>query len=160
VRFLIVMAIAACAPAIDGPVERQRAADRDDGDRLSTQLATLPGVVSAKATLHHPAHDPLVAAAPVDPAAASVAIVVDDKADRTAIERDTRRLVHAVIPEVAEPTMVVTVGAVRPELVDVGPFRVEAGSRRLLTATLVVALGAIAALAGWIVYTRRGTSAQ
>jgi len=154
--------LVACAPSIDGPSERQRAADREDGARLDVELASLPGVVSAHAGLHRPIADPL-AVMPAPPAGAAIVIVVDDKADRTAIEGDARRLVRATAPEVAEPTIVVAVGARRPELVGVGPFRVEAGSRRALVTVLVIALALIAGLAGWIGwdrYTRRGTSAQ
>jgi hypothetical protein len=152
----------ACAPSIDGPSERQRVADREDSDRLGAELASLPGAMSATAAIHRPIADPL-AVMRVPPAGAAVVIVVDDKADRAMIDTDARRLVHATAPEIAEPTIIVEVGASRPELVGVGPFRVEAGSRRALVAVLVIALALIAGLAGWIGwdrYTRRGTSAQ
>jgi len=163
VRLLLIL-IAACAPAVDGPLDRQRAADRDDADRLAVQLAALPGAVSAFATIHRPLRDPLTARPP-SPASAAALIVVDDKADRATIETDARRLLHATAPEIADPAIIVEVGGTRPELAAVGPFRVEAGSRRTLAAVLVVAIATIAALAGWIMwrergYARRGTSAQ
>jgi hypothetical protein len=51
-----------CAPVVDGPIERQRAIDRDDGDRLSAQLARLPGVAAASVVLRRAIRDPLGAA--------------------------------------------------------------------------------------------------
>lgn len=149
---LVVLA-AACAPAVDGPAERQRAADELDTRRLSAQLAALPGVVRAEVLLRRPAADPLAPAARARPAA-SVVVIVDDRADREATRGATRALVRAAAPDV-EPTIVVEVGAVRPELAKVGPITVEAGSRGLLRGTLAVAFVVILALAGWIVLRER-----
>jgi hypothetical protein len=163
VRALLVFLVA-CAPAVDGPLDRQRAADRDDADRLAVQLAALPGVVSAHATLHRPLRDPLTTRPP-SPASGALLLITDDQADRTAIESDARRLLRATAPEIPDPAIIVEVGGTRPDVAAVGPFRVLAGSRRALAATLVAALATIAALAGWIMwrersYARRGTSAQ
>jgi hypothetical protein len=158
------LALAACAPIVDGPAERQRALDREDGARLAAQLAALPGVVRAEAVVRRPARD-LLAPGPAPPAAASLAITVDDQADRAAIERAARTLAGAIAPGAA-PAIVVEVGAVRPRLARVGPFTVEAGSRAPLKAACAAALALIAALAGWIAWTarrpgqRRGSSAQ
>jgi type III secretory pathway lipoprotein EscJ len=157
-----IVVLLACATSIGGPSERQRAADREDSDRLGAELASLPGAMSAHVGIHRPIADPL-AVTRVPVAGAAVVIVVDDKADRAMIDADARRLVHAMAPEIADPTIVVEVGASRAELVGVGPFRVEAGSRRALVTVLVIALALIAGLAGWIGwdrYTRRGTSDQ
>lgn len=138
-----------CAPTVDGPVERQRAADLADGDRLALELAALPGAVTARATLHRPAADPL-SVAPPSPAGAAILVVIDDKADRVATTRDARALVRAAAPEIANPEVVVEVGAVRAELATVGPFTVEARSRGLLRGVLGTLLALVAALAGWI----------
>jgi hypothetical protein len=63
---------AGCAPVVDGPIERQRAIDRDDGDRLAAQLARLPGVAAASVVLRRAMRDPLGAAPPVSPMLAAV----------------------------------------------------------------------------------------
>lgn len=152
-RLLFVLALAACAPTVDGPAERQVAADRDDAARLTAQLGALPGVVRAEVILHRPARDPLSLAAPAAPTA-SLVIVVDDRADRPQIAASARTLVRAVAPA-AEPAVVVEVGARRAELAKVGPFTVEAASRGGLRATLALALAAIAVLAGWLAWTYR-----
>lgn len=143
------VALAACAPTVDGPVERQRAADRADADRASAQLATLPGALSASVTIHRPARDPL-GVSPPSPVSAAALIVVDDRADRAEVTAAATALVRAAAPEVPAPTIVTVVGAHRPELARVGPFTVEAGSQRTLKVALAVALAAIAVLAGWI----------
>jgi hypothetical protein len=155
---LVVVAVGACAPTVDGPVERQRAADRADAERLRAQLTALPGVARAEVIVQRPARDPLATVAPA-PAAASLVIVVDDRADRANVETAARALSHAIVP--VEPTVVVEVGVERPELAAVGPFRVVASSRGPLKAVLAGALAIIAALAGWIAWSyRRGNSAQ
>jgi type III secretory pathway lipoprotein EscJ len=164
-RWLVIvglaLVLAACAPAVDGPVERQRASDRADGDQLAAQLAALPGVVRAQVVLRHAARDPL-ATAPPSPAGVSVVVIVDDQADRAAITETARRLARTAAPAL-EPTIVVEVGAIRPTLAKVGPFTVEAASKGPLRGVLGVALAVIAALAGWIAWRerqRRGNSAQ
>jgi hypothetical protein len=160
-------ALAACAPAVDGPAERQRALDREDGARLGAQISALPGVVRVEAVVRRPVPDPLAPRplpGPAAPAAtASIAIIVDDRADRAAIEAAARTLARAIAPEAA-PAIVTQVGAIRPRLAQVGPFTVEAASQTPLRAALAAALALIAALAGWSAWAarrqRRGNSAQ
>ena len=149
----MLLALVACAPSIDGPLERQRALDRDDAARLAAQLAQLPGAVRAEVTLHRPTVDPLTETA--TPASAAVLVVVDDKADRTAITRSSIALVRGTAPEIAEPAIVVEIGAVRPELVAVGPFSVTPRSRPILVATFATTFVLIALLAGWLAWRER-----
>jgi hypothetical protein len=150
----LVLAFAACAPTVDGPREHQRTADREDADRLAAQLGALPGALSAQVTLHRAAHDPLTSAPPGAPTGVAL-IIVDDAADRAAIERTATTLFTASAPDVPRPAIVIEVGAHRPELARVGPFTVEAGSKGALRAVLAMALGAIALLASWIAFTAR-----
>jgi type III secretory pathway lipoprotein EscJ len=150
---LVVFALGACAPAIDGPIEQQRTADRHDADRLASQLATLPGAVRAEVTLHRPVIDPLTEA--TTPPSAAVLVVVDDKADRRAITRSAIALVRGTAPEIPEPEIVVELGATRPTLASVGPFTVEARSKSRLVGVLAAALATIAALAAWIAWQQR-----
>jgi hypothetical protein len=152
VRALLVL-VAACAPQLDGPIEHQRALDRDDAARLAAQLAELPGAVRADVTLHRPVTDPL--ARQTTPPGGAIVIVVDDHADRAAIADAARRLAHATAPEIPDPTIAIELGATRPELARVGPFTVEAGSKHGLVAALAGALALIVALAGWIAYRER-----
>jgi hypothetical protein len=162
----IAVAAAACAPAVDGPADRQRALDREDGARLTALLGALPGVVRAEAAIHRAIRDPLAPgpAASADDAAA-IAIATDERADRAAIALAARTLTRAIAPGAA-PAIVVEIGAIRPRLAEVGPFTVEAGSQAPLRAALAAALALIAALAGWIGWARlgspqrRGNSAQ
>ena len=159
---MFAVACAACAPTVDGPVERQRAADREDSLALGAQLARLPGATSATATVHRAARDPLGVGAPSSGAVA-VLIVIDDATDRAATASAATTLVRAAIPEVSAPAIVVAVGAHRPELANVGPFEVDRASAGALKAVLAGALALIAALAGWIAVRerqRRGNSAQ
>jgi hypothetical protein len=160
VRFAVLAFVcAACAPAVDGPTERQRVVDRAVADRVTAQLTALPGVVRAEVILHRAVADPL-AVAPAAAATASLVVIVDDRADRARLAVHARSLARAAAPEI-EPTIVIEVGATRAELATVGPFTVETGSKRALKATLVFALAAIAALAAWIAWCyRRGSSAQ
>ena len=142
-------------------MERQRALDRADSAQLAAQLAALPGVWRSEVVLHRAASDPLVATMPTEPGGAIV-VIVDDKADRAAIRDTTGRLAKAIAPELT-PTVVVEVGAPRPELARVGPFEVAASSRGALRATLIAALAVIVGLAAWVArgaYHRRGNSAQ
>jgi type III secretory pathway lipoprotein EscJ len=150
---LVLVAAVACAPPIDGPVERQRTTDRDDGARLATQLAQLPGAVKAEVTLRRPTVDPLTEVA--TPGSVAVLVVVDDKADRSAVTRSTLALVRGTAPEITEPSIVVELGAVRPELASVGPFSVEARSKPRVVAAFAIALSLIAALAGFIAWRER-----
>ena len=147
------LACVACAPEIDGPVERQRAIDRDDSGRLAAQLAQLPGAVRAEVTLRRPIVDPLTEVA--TSASAAVLVVIDDKADAHAVQRSAIALVRGTAPEIGEPAIVVEVGAVRPELATVGPFTVEARSKPRIVAAFAIALALVAALAGWIAWRER-----
>jgi type III secretory pathway lipoprotein EscJ len=154
VRALALLVLVACAPTIDGPIDQQRARDAVDAARVSTQLAALPGAVRADVTLHRAVTDPLGSS---QPASAAVLIVVDDRADRAAIERTTRALLHGTAPEIADAQIAVEVGAVRPTLAKVGPFTVEATTRPRLVALLAVLLAIVAGLAGWIAWRERPT---
>jgi type III secretory pathway lipoprotein EscJ len=149
----MVIALAACAPTIDGPVDHQRGVDLADADRLAAQLAKLPGAVHAEVTLHRPVVDPLTEAATTPSAA--VLIVVDDKADRRAVTRSAIALVRGNAPEIPEPEIVVELGAIRPQLASIGPLTVEARSKPKLVALLAIAFALIAALAGWIAWRER-----
>ncbi|HEY5945120.1 MAG TPA: hypothetical protein VIV40_06500 [Kofleriaceae bacterium] len=153
-RFVFVLiACVACAPQIDGPVERQQSLDRDDSKRLAAQLAQLPGAVRAEVTLHRPTLDPLTEVA--TPASAAVLVVIDDKADRRAIQRSTIALVRGTAPEIDEPAIVIELGAVRPQLANIGPFAVEAKSKPRIVAAFGIALALIAALAGLLAWRER-----
>jgi hypothetical protein len=159
VRLVVAIVLAACAPAVDGPAERQRAGDRADAIRLSAQLDALPGVVRSEIVVRRPVADPLTTAAAAAPTA-SLVIIIDDRADKAAIGKTARALFHAIEPGL-EPTIVVEVGAVRPTLAKVGPFTVEARSKGPLRAVLAGALGIIAVLAGWLAFRyRRGSRTQ
>jgi type III secretory pathway lipoprotein EscJ len=150
---LLVVAMIACAPQIDGPIERQRAIDRDDATRLASQLGKLPGAVYAEVTLRRPAVDPLTETA--TPASAAVLVVVDDKADAGTVQRSALALVRGTAPEIPEPAIVVELGAVRPELARVGPFTVEARSKSRIVAAFAIALGLVVALAGFVAWRER-----
>jgi hypothetical protein len=158
-----------CAPAIDGPIEHQRALDREDGDRLAAQLAQLPGVVTANVVLHHAMRDPL-AVAPPAAATFSAVITIDDQADPGAIRGATMRLARATLPELAAAAMLpIEINATvhRPTIEKVGPFRVEQSSRTALRTALALGCLVIAGLAGTLAVHslrarrhRRGNSAQ
>ena len=149
---ILVTLLTACAPVVDGPVERQAAIDRADGARLTAQLGALPGVVRAEVILRRPVRDPL-ALAPPPPPASSIVLIVDDRADRPRLDAAARQLSRAIAP--IDPTVIVEVGATRADLAKVGPFTVEASSKSALKGTLAIALAVIAALAGWIAWNQR-----
>ncbi|MBA3458317.1 MAG: hypothetical protein H0T46_00025 [Deltaproteobacteria bacterium] len=146
-----VVALVACAPSVDGPVERQRAVDRADADHLAAQLGALPGTVTASVTLHRAVRDPLGVTAPT-PASGVVLLVVDDQANRDELARTARTLFAASAPEVPNPAIEIIVGAHRPALASVGPFTVTESSKPMLRIALALALGMIALLAGWIAF--------
>lgn len=152
-RWLLVLLVA-CAPVVDGPVEKQRAADRSDGDRLAVQLSALPGVVRTEVLVRRPARDPLAREAAVGPSTAAIVVIVDDQADRAATMEATKRLAGAAVPG-ALPTIVVEVGAVRPVLAKLGPFTVEASSKKPLKLALAVVFALLAAVSGWIAWRAR-----
>jgi type III secretory pathway lipoprotein EscJ len=139
----IACVLAACAPVVDGPADRARATDLADSDRLAATLATLPTVISARATVRRAFRDPLNGT--TSPASASVLVVVDGDAEATRVQATA--LVHATAPEIASPVVVVVPGAPRPVLASVGPFVVERRSRTPLVAALAAGLAVIAALA-------------
>jgi type III secretory pathway lipoprotein EscJ len=153
IALALALALTACAPTIDGPVEHQRSVDRTDADHLASQLAQLPGAVRADVTLHRPVVDPLTEQ--TTPPSAAILVVVDDKADRRAITRSAIALVRGTAPEIPEPEIVVELGATRPTLASVGPFTVEARSKSKLVGALALAFGLIAALAAWIAWRER-----
>ncbi len=158
----ISIGLGACAPTVDGPVERQRASDRDDADHLASQLGALPGVISASVTVHRAARDPLGVTGPSLPSGVAL-IVIDDAADRPAIARTAKTLFAATVPEIPAPAVEVVVGAHRPTLASVGPFTVEESSKAPLRIALAIALALIAGLAGWVAVReaqRRGNRAQ
>ena len=152
-RAVLCIALAACAPAIDGPVERQRAIDREDAAHLSAQLAHLPGVVHADAALHRPVVDPLTQLA--SPASGAIVLVVDDRADRAAVEASARQLARATAPEIPEPMIAVELGATRPTLAPLGPFTVEASSKPYLRGLLAALLALLACSAAYIAWRER-----
>ena len=157
----IACAIAACAPAIDGPIERARAADLADGDRLALELAALPGVRAAHAILHRPARDPLTG--DVQPASAAVLLVVDASVDRASVTAAAAALARGVAPMIDHPAIVVEPipsPAAGAELVTVSPFEVARGSRGILIAALALGLALIAGLAVALALRYRGSSAQ
>ncbi len=155
---VVALALTACAPTIDGPVEQQRAVDQHDATRLGAQLSQLPGAVRADVTLHRPMIDPFTQAP--TPGSAAVLVVVDDHANRDAITRSAVALVRGTAPEIAEPAIVVELGATRPRLATVGPFTVEARSKPRVVAVLAAAFAVIAVLAGWIAWLERGRLAR
>jgi len=140
---VIACVLAACAPIVDGPAERARAADLADSDRLATTLAALPDAIAARASLHRAVRDPLTGA--TSAASAYALVVVDGDVDATRVL--ARAFVLAAAPGIANPTVLVVRGARRPELRAVGPFVVERGSRSALIATLAGGLVVIAVLA-------------
>jgi hypothetical protein len=154
-----------CAPVVDGSIERQRAIDRDDGDRLAAQLARLPGVAAASVVLRRAIRDPLGAAPPASPMLAAV-IRVDDAAAPEAIRAAATRLARAALPELPPADLAIEIAATvdRPIVAKVGPFYVEQSSRAALRATLALAFASIAglgcalALRAW--RHRLGSSAQ
>ena len=154
-----------CAPVIDGPIDRQRAIDRDDGDRLAAQIARLPGVAAASVVLHRAMRDPLGAAPPVAPMLVAV-ITVDDRSDPEAIRAAATRVSRATLPELPPSDLAIEIAATvhRPIVARVGPFSVEESSRDALRATLALGCTAIAGLAAGLALRARrhrlGSSAQ
>jgi len=157
--FAIAVVIATgCAPPVDGPLERQRAIDREDGDRLAAQLRQLPGVVAATVVLHHAMRDPLAVAPPAGATFGAV-IATDDQAAPDALRAATLRLAHAALPELAgTATLPIQINATvhRATLAQVGPFWVETSSRTPLRAVLALGCLAIAGLAGTLARSARG----
>jgi type III secretory pathway lipoprotein EscJ len=149
----LLILVAACAPEIGGPLDHQRALDREDSVQLAAQLSALPGAIRADVALHRPVTDAL--AQKTSPASAAIVIVVDDQADRAAISDTAKKLARATAPEIPDPQIAIALGAARPELAHVGPFTVDARSKHALQAALAAALALIIALAGWIAVRER-----
>lgn len=148
-----------CAPAVDGPMERQRTADVQDGLALQQQIQALPGVTKIEVVLRRPAADPLATSKAGAPSL-SIVTIVDDPAIKARTEQQATRLAQAAAPDVPA-TIVVEVGDPRPVMAKVGPFSVEAKSQGPLKAVLGAAFVAIALLAAYVAYRqRRGSSAQ
>jgi hypothetical protein len=165
-RTTIAVAISiGCAPVVDGPIDHQRAIDREDGDRLAAQLAQLPGVVAASVVLHHAMRDPLAVTPPTAPTFSAV-LTVDDGAAPDAVRAQAARLAHAQLPELPPGPLAIEVDAAvhRPVVARVGPFSVEQSSRAPLKLALAAACLAIAGLAGALALGARrhrlGSSAQ
>jgi hypothetical protein len=151
VRWALLVALAACTAHVDGPSDEHAARDRAAGAELAAHLTALPGVARASALVHTPFADPLAPAAPLDHPSGSIALAAAPGADAAALERDARALAAAALR--ADPRDVaIAVEAPPPaaELARVGPFEVAARDRTALAVTLVVALAAIAGLAGWL----------
>ncbi len=153
VRWLLILLVA-CAPVVDGPVDKQRVVDRSEGDRLATQLSALPGVVRADVIVRRPVRDPLAPREVVAPATASIVVIVDDQADRATTIDATRRLAGAAVPGIV-PAIVVEVGAARPALAKLGPFTIEASSKGPLKIAFALVLALLAAAAGGIAWRAR-----
>jgi hypothetical protein len=160
-----------CAPVVDGPIERQRAIDRDDGDRLSAQLARLPGVAAASVVLRRAIRDPLGAAPASRPMLTAVLTIersgpLDDAAEPEAIRAAATRLARAALPELPPAELAIEIAAVvhRPIVAKLGPFSVEQSSLPALRATLALAFASIAGLGGALALRawrhRLGRSAQ
>jgi hypothetical protein len=165
-----------CAPVVDGPIERQRAIDRDAGDRLAAQLARLPGVAAASVVLRRAMRDPLGAAPATSPMLAAVLTIetsgsagprgaIDDAAPE-AIRAAATRLARAALPELPPAGLAIEIAATvqRPIVAKVGPFSVEQSSAAALRATLALAFASIAGLGGALALRARrhrlGSSAQ
>ena len=132
-RRCIVAARARARRRSTGRVERQRAIDREDGDAARRAAGALPGVVARDVALHHADRAIRSAVTPRSPAGGcSAVITIDDQADRARDRRDARTVgSHATAPEIADADDRRSRSARhRPTLVEVGPFRVEASSRR------------------------------
>jgi hypothetical protein len=153
-HLIAAFALMACAPTVDGPAERQRVRDREDGERLRAQVAALPGVDRAEVVLVRSEPDPLAPRRAVAGHVVSVVVIVDDKADRAAVAGAAGRLAQVLVPA-ATPTVFVEVGAPRPELARVGPFEVAASSKRPLQATLVAVFVLLVGFAGTVILRER-----
>jgi len=156
-RALWILAIVGCAPTIDGPIERARLADREDAAALTAQLRALPGATAAEVIIRRPARDPFTNAAP--PTMASVVIVIDDPAYRSAIADATTRLVHAVVPEVNQPEIVVQHRVAQPQVVS-SKLNVGAPTKSRFSGALIIALSLIAVFAGYIAWRERALRAH
>jgi type III secretory pathway lipoprotein EscJ len=162
---LLAVGIAACAPELATPADRQRATDRDDADRIAAAVAGIPGVVAAHAAVQHDVADPLAARPrPLAPPRAAVAVVVAADVDEAALVATARALAGAsgVAPARVEVAVARAPAPATGAYAQVGPFTVAARSAAALRATLVALLVAIAAAAGVVAVgqRRRGNRPQ
>ena len=99
-RWLVILALVACAPDVPTPTERSAAADGIAAAALERQLLAVPGVANAHAAIHTAFRDPLTSA--TSPTAASILITTAPGADRVAIEATAHELAPtaavAIIP--------------------------------------------------------------
>lgn len=128
------IALAACAPRVDGPIEQQRAVDREDSAVLAAELELLPNVVRAEVDVHRPARE----LDRVQLADASVVLLVTGRAD------DAARAAAQLVPGARVTTYPVPASET---LASVGPFHVAPESRTPLKLVLAGLLAVIAALA-------------
>jgi type III secretion protein J len=144
--------------------ERARYVDALAGE-LEHTLQEVDGVVSARVHLVLEETDPLaVDAKPRTPARAAVLLAVGP--GRTPLpEADVQRLVAGSVPGL-DPAAVAVVVTIAPAatqaqatFASVGPLRVAPGSRALLVAGLLVALGVLGLMAGLLLLTARRLAA-
>jgi hypothetical protein len=131
-RWLVIVALVACAPDVPSPRERAGVSDLASDAALEHQLVAIPGVVGAHAAIHSAFRDPLTGA--LSPSAASLLLVVAPTADRAAITAAAHQLA---------PTATL---AIVP-----GPAPASSSHKPLLIAALVVVLGA----AGFVAWRTR-----
>ena len=147
---VLLVALGACAPSVDGPVAQQHTRDVRDGAALARQIAQLPGAVSAQASLVRPVRDPLGMEEPVLRAEATAIVLVDSATDRAATETAARALMLAMVPQLTAPRVIILATSPHIDYARVGPFAVAGESKLALKITLAFAFALIAALAGWI----------
>lgn len=128
---------AACEPDAWSPEAAHRREAAARAAALDAHLATLPGVARASVILEDTRASVVLALAPGADADAA-----------TASARTATASAEGIDP--AAVSVVAAAPAPRDELVDVGPFRVAAGSRAGLIATLAIALVIIAGLGAWL----------
>jgi len=167
---VLALTVVACGdPRLGAPADEQRVRDRALASDLARHIEVIPGVERVSAWVRHPVRDPLAPDTlafrgadagsdrdddPAARAAASIAVVTRAGVSPSTIATQARTLAVAALGDVrADDVEVMIVAALPPppELVDLGPFRVERGSRTGLVITLAAALVLIAGLASWIV---------
>ncbi len=153
VRALWILVMVGCAPTIDGPMERARAADQHRAAQLAAQLRLLPSAAATHVMIRTLPPDPFTNAAPAP--FASALIVIDDPVHRSSVADAATRLVRAAVPEVLRPEVVIAVTTPRPQLASVGPFNVRASARPWLIGALIVGLSLIGLFAGFIAWRER-----
>ena len=127
-RWLVLLALVACAPDVPSPRERAASSDLAAATALEHQLVAIPGVTAAHAAIHSAFRDPLTGAD--SPAAASLLVIVNPSAARAPIEAAAHQLA---------PTATL---AIVP-----GPTPASTNHQLLAIAGLVVVLGAAGVVA-------------